>query len=78
MNETALSEINDLKEKVSKASIPERLSELVSVRLNQLSKLENSPSFLPEFDKILEEQATILGQLQTYMKSNAIIFDIND
>lgn len=50
--ESAAQEINALIERVKKASLPDRLREVVLVRLNQLAKLTNSPSFLPEFDSM--------------------------
>lgn len=50
--ESAAQEINVLIERVNKADLPDRLREIVLVRLNQLSKLTNSPSFLPEFDSM--------------------------
>lgn len=50
--EPAFQEINFLIEKVKNADIPDRLREVVLVRLNQLTKLTNSPSFLPEFDSM--------------------------
>jgi ATP-dependent Lon protease len=45
-------EIIVLIDRVTKADLPEKLRQLVLVRLNQLSKLTNSPSFLPEFDRM--------------------------
>ncbi|HJX59185.1 hypothetical protein A2V61_03660 [Candidatus Woesebacteria bacterium RBG_19FT_COMBO_47_8] len=50
--DTAAQEISLLEEKIKKASLPEKLTEVVLVRLNQLTKLTNSPTFLPEFDRI--------------------------
>ncbi len=50
--ESAAQEINALIERVKKANLPDRLREIVLVRLNQLAKLTNSPSFLPEFDSM--------------------------
>ncbi len=50
--ESAAQEINTLIEKVKAADLPDRLREIVLVRLNQLAKLTNSPSFLPEFDSM--------------------------
>ncbi len=50
--DSAAQEITTLIEKVKAASLPDRLREVVLVRLNQLSKLTNSPSFLPEFDRM--------------------------
>lgn len=45
-------EISSLVESVKAASLPEKLTEIVLVRLEQLSKLTNSPTFLPEYDRI--------------------------
>ena len=50
--DSAAQEITALIEKIKGASLPEKLRELVLVRLGQLSKLTNSPSFLPEFDRM--------------------------
>lgn len=50
--DTAAQEVISLSEQVKKASLPEKLTESVLVRLEQLSKLTNSPTFLPEFDRI--------------------------
>lgn len=50
--DSAAQEINVLIEKVKKADLPDRLAEIVLVRLGQLAKLTNSPSFLPEFDSM--------------------------
>lgn len=50
--ETAASELAKLIEKVKSAKIPQKLAEEIIVRLEQLSKLVNSPTFLPEFDRI--------------------------
>jgi len=50
--DSATQEITVLIDRVTKADLPEKLREIVLVRLNQLSKLTNSPSFLPEFDSM--------------------------
>jgi len=50
--DSAAQEITALIEKVNSASLPEKLRDLVLVRLTQLSKLTNSLSFLPEFDSM--------------------------
>lgn len=50
--DSAAKEISVLIEKVKAASLPDALRELVLIRLNQLAKLTNSPSFLPEFDSM--------------------------
>lgn len=49
---TVLVEIKDLSEQIAKAKIPEKLAENILVRLSQLEKLIDSPSFLPEFDRV--------------------------
>ena len=41
-----------LSEKVKAASLPEKLTERILVRLNQLAMLSESPTFLPEIDRI--------------------------
>jgi ATP-dependent Lon protease len=51
--DSAAQEITNLIAKVKAADLPEGLREIVLVRLNQLSKLTNSPSFLPEFDSMV-------------------------
>lgn len=50
--DSAAQEINALIERVKKASLPDRLEEIVMVRLGQLAKLTTSSSFLPEFDRM--------------------------
>ncbi len=50
--DAAAQEINSLVAVVKGASLPEKLTEVVLVRLEQLSKLTNSPTFLPEYDRI--------------------------
>jgi ATP-dependent Lon protease len=50
--DSAAQEIQTLIDKVKSADLPDKLRELVLVRLNQLAKLTNSPSFLPEFDSM--------------------------
>ncbi len=50
--DSAAQEITALIEKVKAVSLPDKLRDLVLVRLNQLAKLTNSPSFLPEFDRM--------------------------
>lgn len=50
--ESTAQEIQVLIERVKKTDLPDRLREVVLVRLNQLAKLTNSPSFLPEFDSM--------------------------
>lgn len=50
--DTAVQELTSLSERVKNSSVPEKLKEIVLVRLEQLSKLTNSPTFLPEFDRL--------------------------
>lgn len=50
--DSAAQEITNLVERVKGAGLPEKLSELVLVRLSQLSKLTASSTFLPEFDRM--------------------------
>ncbi|EKE04920.1 MAG: hypothetical protein ACD_19C00429G0080 [uncultured bacterium] len=52
MSDTAFDEINILSDKVNKSTIPEDLKKSVLVRLSQLQKLTNSPTFLPEYDRM--------------------------
>lgn len=51
MDSTA-QEIGLLSQKISQAQIPDKLKEEITLRLNQLTKLTASPTFLPEFDRI--------------------------
>ena len=50
--EPAVNEINLLIDKVKKTPLPEKLAEAILIRIDQLSKLRESPTFLPEFDRI--------------------------
>lgn len=50
--DSAGQEINTLLEKVKNADLPEDLRSKIIIRLNQLARLTNSPSFLPEFDSM--------------------------
>ncbi len=50
--DTAASQIAGLAQKVKATTLPPELSEIVLVRLDQLSKLTDSPTFLPEFDRM--------------------------
>ncbi|MGB6838781.1 MAG: AAA family ATPase [Microgenomates group bacterium] len=50
--DAASQELVKLSETVKTSVIPEKLKEGVLVRLEQLAKLTNSPTFLPEFDRI--------------------------
>ncbi len=50
--DTAIQEISSLSTKVKSSQLPEKLSEEVLIRLDQLSRLTASPTFLPEFDRV--------------------------
>ncbi|KKR39701.1 hypothetical protein A2210_01150 [Candidatus Woesebacteria bacterium RIFOXYA1_FULL_40_18] len=50
--DTAIQEITSLSTKVKSSKLPEKLSEEVLIRLDQLSRLTASPTFLPEFDRV--------------------------
>ena len=50
--DAAAQEISELGERIKSVSIPPKLAEEILVRLDQLSKLTNSPTFLPEFDRM--------------------------
>ncbi len=50
--DSATQEINNLIEKVNTAALPDKLRDLVLVRLTQLGKLTSSSTFLPEFDRM--------------------------
>lgn len=50
--EPAKQQLSTLIEKIKSSNLPEDLKEVVAVRLDQLLKLTNSPSFLPELDRI--------------------------
>lgn len=52
MSDTAFSEIDLLSKKVSDSTAPEDLKSSVLIRLEQLKKLVNSSTFLPEYDRI--------------------------
>ena len=48
----ASEQINALSEGVKKAELPDKLKESILIRLGQLANLTESPTFLPEFDRI--------------------------
>jgi ATP-dependent Lon protease len=50
--DSAAQEIVTLVDRIKKADLPDKLRELVLIRLNQLSKLTSSATFLPEFDRM--------------------------
>ena len=52
MSDTAFSEIDLLSKKVSDSTAPDDLKSSVLIRLEQLKKLVNSSTFLPEYDRI--------------------------
>jgi ATP-dependent Lon protease len=45
-------QLTSLGDKVKQAELPEELKKQVTVRLDQLGRLTDSPTFLPEFDRI--------------------------
>lgn len=49
---TAVEQVNELIENVKKANLPKELKDKVLRRLNQLTALVESPTFLPEFDSM--------------------------
>lgn len=50
--DSAAVEIEALVKRIKEATLPDKLRDLVLIRLNQLSKLTASSSFLPEFDRM--------------------------
>ena len=50
--ETAGQQVKSLLQKIEKTDIPDKLKVKVSVRLHQLSALVDSPTFLPELDRL--------------------------
>lgn len=50
--DSAAQEITTLIDRIKKASMTDKLRELVLIRLNQLAKLTSSATFLPEFDRM--------------------------
>jgi len=52
MDTGAAQQLQVLAQKMSSADIPQPLKEKVLIRLDQLSKLVESPTFLPEFDRV--------------------------
>lgn len=53
MSQTAIAqELTTLASQIKEAELPEDLQETVNLRINQLTKLTNSPTFLPEFDRL--------------------------
>ena len=50
--DAAVEQISKLTARVKKVDIPETLQEKIIIRLDQLSKLTESPTFLPEFDRL--------------------------
>lgn len=51
-NSSAATQLTDLSKKVLESEAPQELKNRVAIRLDQLSKLVTSPTFLPEFDRI--------------------------
>src|SRR3989344_3597417 len=52
MNNNSQKLLEDLREKLKKGEIPAELYEQITIRLEQLSLLTTSPSFLPEVDRV--------------------------
>lgn len=52
MENAATQQVKVLSEKVTAVDVPQELKDRVLVRLDQLSRLVDSPTFLPEFDRI--------------------------
>jgi len=50
--DAAAQEITKLTARVKAVNIPQRLAEEILIRLDQLTKLTSSPTFLPEFDRM--------------------------
>lgn len=50
--DTAFNEIDTLAQKITASTVPDDLKKTVDIRLNQLKKLTNSPTFLPEYDRM--------------------------
>lgn len=50
--DAAVQQVIKLSKKVKQSGVPEELREKVIIRLDQLSKLTKSPTFLPEYDRI--------------------------
>lgn len=50
--DAAAQQIKTLTDQVGKSYLPEELRSKILIRLDQLSKLTDSPTFLPEFDRI--------------------------
>jgi len=48
----AANELTALTEKVKKTALPDKLAETILVRIDQLAKLRNSQTYLPEFDRL--------------------------
>lgn len=45
-------DLNHLKEKITSSNVPTDLKEQVATRVDQLSRMTDSPTFLPEFDRL--------------------------
>src|SRR5690606_17123740 len=46
------SDLVELKTKITSSNVPEDLKEQVATRIDQLSRMTDSPTFLPEFDRL--------------------------
>ena len=68
-------QINTLIERVKDADLPQELSDKLSSRLDQLSGLVESPTFLPEFDRMNKYVGWILSL--PWKKRTQDILDLN-
>lgn len=50
--DASFNEIDNLSKQIVSSTVPEELKDRVQLRLEQLKKLTNSPTFLPEYDRI--------------------------
>ena len=50
--EPAANELTQLTQKVKATRLPEKLAETILIRIEQLGKLRDSPTYLPEFDRL--------------------------
>lgn len=68
-------ELKNLSQIVTSADLPQGLSSIVLARLNQLSSLMSSPTFLPEFDRMVRYVDWITNL--PWMKETKDILDID-
>lgn len=69
------SDLAKLSENVKASLAPEKLKERIVIRIDQLSKLTNSPTFLPEYDRISHYVEWVLSIPWT--KTTQDILDLN-